>query len=205
MKLFYTPKLFRIFPKKLLWSFSSSKSGHVYLTFDDGPNPVITSYFLQRLKELNWTATFFCVGDNAKKHPEILQQIIEEGHAIGNHTFNHFNAIKVKRKKYLENVNKANSILDANLFRPPYGKITPSLIREISEKYQIVMWSFMAYDFDVQVPMNTLELEAKKHIGDGDIIILHDNEKFVHREKESFEIIVKVLKSKGLSSEKIVL
>lgn len=187
----------------MIWSFSVSDN-RVFLTFDDGPNPEITLYYLKRLKELNWKATFFCVGENAIRYPSIVQQILDEGHAIGNHTFNHMNGWKTKTDVYLNSIEKTSVIIPSNLFRPPYGKITASQLNIISGKYHIIMWSFMTYDFDGTI---SLEQQVKKMQGikAGDIIVQHDNEKFIENEKKVFEQLVQTLQSKKMYSDKIEL
>ncbi len=202
MPFFHTPNLFRKFYDKLVWSFVPVKN-EVYLTFDDGPNEEITTYILSRLQDLGWQATFFCVGENVKRNPLLFQQIQSEGHAVGNHTQTHLNAWKVPPSDYLHNVIEASKHIQSSLFRPPYGRISKKLIKALSKDYKIIMWSFMAYDFDETISHQKIEDKAKKYIQPGSIIVLHDNEKFVANEKAVFEIIVKVLQEKGLVSKAI--
>lgn len=200
MKFFYTPTLVRKLYDSLIWSVPVSDNT-VFLTFDDGPNEEITTYILDRLKALNWTATFFCVGENARKNPELFQRILTEGHTVGNHTDNHANGWKIKQKEYLKSISEANKVIPSPLFRPPYGKIPRKLIKAISKDYKIVMWSFMAYDFDKRISHDVILQKAQKYITSGSIIVLHDNEKFTQNEKAVFEIIVQVLQEKGLISK----
>lgn len=203
MKFYKTPNLFRWFSKKLIWSFSIQED-IVYLTFDDGPNVGITEYYLDRLKELNWKATFFCVGQNIDRNPELFKRIIAEGHAIGNHTSSHLNGFKMNKNKYVADVNELSARINTNLFRPPYGKITKSQITELSKNHHIIMWSFMTYDFDVKSSKEIL-CQRLNLIKKGDIIVSHDNEKFIDNEKEVFELLVVKLLEKGLKSDKIQL
>jgi peptidoglycan-N-acetylglucosamine deacetylase len=200
IKFFHTPNLVRKLYDSLIWSVPISDNT-VFLTFDDGPNEEITTYILDRLKALNWTATFFCVGENVRKNPKLFQRILDEGHTVGNHTDNHANGWKTKQKEYLNSISKANKVIPSSLFRPPYGKIPRKLIKEISKDYKIVMWSFMAYDFDKRISHDVILQKAQKHIIQGSIIVLHDNEKFIQNEKAVFEIIVSVLQEKGLKSK----
>lgn len=202
MKFFHTPNLIRRFSNDLIWSIDPV-GNEVYLTFDDGPNEEITTYILDRLSALGWQATFFCVGENAVKRPELMRRIKAEGHVVGNHTNNHVNAWRTSTENYLQNVAQADEILQTTLFRPPYGKISKRLTSILSEKYKIIMWSFMAYDFDDSVAHDKIKARAEKHIRPGSIIVLHDNEKFVSNEKAVFEIIVEVLQKKGLVSRRI--
>lgn len=197
MKFFYTPKIIRTLSDKLIWNIVP-QDNEVYLTFDDGPNEEITTYILDRLKALNWKATFFCVGENIKNKPHLIQRITAEGHTLGNHTMHHENAWKTPFKDYLKSVQEVDTLIKTNLFRPPYGKLSRKLIREISKTHRIIMWSFMAYDFDEHLSHDLIRSKAKKHIQAGSIIVLHDNEKFTVNEKLVFELIVSVLQEKGL-------
>jgi peptidoglycan-N-acetylglucosamine deacetylase len=130
-----TPKLVKwIFPKRI-WAFPKDNTS-IYLTFDDGPIPEVTPWVLQKLKKYNAKATFFCIGDNIKKHPEIFKAVLSEGHAIGNHTFNHLNGWKTETSTYVENVLKASKTIQESknikrqlLFRPPFGRISQKHFR----------------------------------------------------------------------------
>lgn len=202
MKFFYTPKIVRKLTDKLVWELPALKN-EVYLTFDDGPNEEITTYILDRLQALNWKATFFCVGENAQKRPHLVQRMLAEGHAIGNHTFRHKNAWKTPFKDYLNSIHQSDKIIQSNLFRPPYGRISRKLIKEIHPTHRIIMWSFMAYDFDLTIPHEKITEKAQKYIHAGSIVVLHDNEKFIENEKAVFELIVAVLHEKGFYSRAI--
>lgn len=199
MNYFHTPNLVKKLYPNLIWSIPTTEN-KVYLTFDDGPNEVITDYILNRLLHLNWKATFFCVGENVSKNPTLYQRIIDEGHTVGNHTYQHLNAWKNTKENYLQDIQKAQELIHSPFFRPPYGKLTKPITKEIQKDFKIIMWDFMAYDFDQKIKLETIREKAKKHIQPGSIIVLHDNEKFIQREKEVFEIIVEVLTEKGLES-----
>lgn len=199
MNYFHTPNLVKKLYPNLIWSIPTTEN-KVYLTFDDGPNEVVTDYILNRLLHLNWKATFFCVGENVSKNPTLYQRIIDEGHTVGNHTYQHLNAWKNTKENYLQDIQKAQELIHSPFFRPPYGKLTKSITKEIQKDFKIIMWDFMAYDFDQKISLKTIREKAKKHIQPGSIIVLHDNEKFIQREKEVFEIIVEVLTEKGLES-----
>jgi len=147
----------------------------VYLTFDDGPIPEITEWVLSILASFNVPATFFCVGENVEKYPEIYSKIIEAGHSVGNHTFNHLNSWKTDNTKYLENIAKASEIIDSKLFRPPYGKIRPSVTNKVLPLYKIVMWDVLSRDYDKDIsPEKCLETVTKK-VAKGSIIVFHDS------------------------------
>lgn len=156
-----TPKIISSVLRGYIWHFSRQKK-ELYLTFDDGPIPKITPWVLDRLKEVNAKATFFCVGENVKAHPEIFNRILKEGHSIGNHTFDHLNGLKTSTKHYIENIEKTkNCFLKNNttfflnknlLFRPPYGKISPRQTKIIKTKdYKIVLWDVLSRDYDTNL------------------------------------------------------
>lgn len=195
-RLFKTPRFFRwIFPSKT-WGFSLKKNT-IYLTFDDGPNPNLTPWILDLLKEKNIKATFFCVGTNVLKYPEIFNRIKQEGHEVGNHTMRHENGIKTDFKSYLNSVEECKIITGSNLFRPPYGRMTHAQTREIRKSNKIIMWSWLSYDFDEELSISKIISRGKKQIKSGDIIVIHDNDKFEKRVKELLTEIIKDIKGKG--------
>ena len=156
----------------------------VYLTFDDGPTPKITAWVLNQLKAFDAKATFFCIGDNIQKYPEIFNSILLNGHNIGNHTFNHYNGWKTKTPKYIENVLLCKEAIqqqttdNRQLFRPPYGKIKKSQAKAILELgYKIIMWDILSADFDTTItPEKCLE-NVLKNVAPGSIIVFHDSAK----------------------------
>ncbi|MCC8411118.1 polysaccharide deacetylase family protein [Mucilaginibacter sp. UR6-1] len=125
MYLFKTPRLLKLLYPKLTWDIKTSGRS-IFLTFDDGPIPIVTPHVLKILKEYQARATFFCIGDNVRKHPDIFEQVKRDGHAIGNHTFNHLKGWKTDDDTYIQNFSKADELLHTNLFRPPYGRIKRS-------------------------------------------------------------------------------
>lgn len=197
MKLFKTPRFFRwIFPNKT-WGFSRLENA-VYLTFDDGPDPEITPWILDFLKEHQIHATFFCVGSNAVKHPSLMERIVQEGHAIGNHSMRHENGILTANESFFESVEEAKQSISSNLFRPPYGRLKLSQTWKLKEDYQIIMWSWLSYDFDLSVPISTILSKAKSQIHAGDILVLHDNPKCADRVKIILPELVKIIQEKEL-------
>ena len=145
----------RIF-KNYVWDIPN-KENKVYLTFDDGPTPDVTEWTLSQLKKYNAKATFFCIGNNIEKHPDIYNSIIQEGHSVGNHTYNHLNGWKTKTEDYIYNVNlcanqiqkSTNNPIQSVIFRPPYGKIKSSQTKKIKELgYKIILWDVLSADFD---------------------------------------------------------
>jgi len=166
------------YKKSLLWRMPNAKK-EIYLTFDDGPTPELTPRILEILKAHNAKATFFCVGENVKRYPELFQQIQDDGHGIGNHSYNHLNAWETDREIYLDNVEKAAELIPSKLFRPPYGKITPKLIERLKKKYQLVMWTVVSGDFDEDTNPNQCFENATLKTEPGDILVFHDNIKAI--------------------------
>lgn len=168
----------------------------IYLTFDDGPNPEITPFVLDELHKRNLKATFFCVGENVLKYPEIFARIKSEGHQVGNHTYQHENANKVTAENYLNSIEKAETLIQTRIFRPPYGRLSPRLARKISEKYKIIMWTWLSYDFDNEVSVQEILSKAEKQIKEGDILVLHDNAKIAEKQMELLPSLLDLLISK---------
>ncbi|HOY12083.1 MAG TPA: polysaccharide deacetylase family protein [Saprospiraceae bacterium] len=169
-----TPALFKWFYKQIVWDIPSDEKV-IYLTFDDGPIPDITQWVLEILKEYNAEATFFCVGENVKKYPEIFSEIKQNGHAVGNHTFHHISGWKTAKNAYIENVDRAAELIESNLFRPPYGKMTPAQMRELGKKYRLIYWDVLSGDFDKSVDYKTCLKKLKKHTKSGSIVVFHDS------------------------------
>lgn len=163
-------------PRGLIWEIPE-KEKVLYLTFDDGPVAGVTDKTLALLERFNAKATFFCVGDNVRKHPETYQAIIASGHAVGNHTFHHLNGWKTTDDAYFSDVKKCAELVDSKLFRPPYGRITRRQAKIISKDYKIIMWSVLSGDFDPLVTSVTCFENVKKFTRSGSIIVMHDQEK----------------------------
>ncbi|MCX6252058.1 MAG: polysaccharide deacetylase family protein [Bacteroidetes bacterium] len=147
----------------------------IYLTFDDGPIPEVTPDILRILKERNCKATFFCIGDNARKYPEILEKILLEGHGVGNHSFHHLNGWKTPTKDYIEDVHRCNSCFSTLLFRPPYGRFTLKQYYILRKKYRFILWSALTGDYSSRVSPQQCLKNATDHTRPGSIIVFHDN------------------------------
>ena len=169
---------------KYVWDIPTSDK-KIYITFDDGPTPEITQWTLNLLKQYNAKATFFCIGDNIQKYPEIFKEILANKHSIGNHTFNHLNGWKTDNKKYLDNFLQCeleirNQFLEnsSKLFRPPYGKIKSSQATAIRRLgYKIIMWTLVSYDFDSTLSKEECLDIVIKNCQPGAIIVFHDSKK----------------------------
>jgi len=172
---FIQPFFFRFFNKEHFLYKLETKEKVVYLTFDDGPIPEITPDILKILRERDCKATFFCVGDNIRKHPAILEKILHEGHSVGNHTFHHLNGWKTNTRNYVEEVHQCRDYFSTTLFRPPYGKFKLSQYYALRKEYRFILWSLLTRDYSSRVsPKKCLEI-AIKHTQPGSIVVFHDN------------------------------
>ena len=160
--------------KNLIWKIPG-EPGKIFLTFDDGPIPEITPKVLDILARYNAKATFFCVGDNVAKHPEVFQQIVDAEHATGNHTFHHLNGWKTSVEEYIKDVNKCKILVESHLFRPPYGRIRLSALKRLSKEYDIIMWSVLTGDYDKALTPEKVLKSALDHTVDGSIVVFHDS------------------------------
>ncbi len=187
-----------LFPPSVTWKIKTAHK-EVYLTFDDGPHPVITPFVLDLLRKYNAKGTFFCIGNNVKEYPNIFNQIKEEGHRVGNHTFDHLNGWKTPDKLYLQNIAIANKLIDSNLFRPPYGKISRLQANALKATYRIIMWDVLSADFDEKISPEKCLKNVVKHIEPGSIIVFHDSEKAYPRMKEALPKVLQYLTDNGYS------
>ena len=186
-----------LFPT-LIWKVKTREK-ILYLTFDDGPIPEVTPWVLEQLNIYNATATFFCIGDNVKKYPDIYSSIISQGHKTGNHTFSHLNGWTIPEKSFLENVKLAKEYIDSDLFRPPYGKITRSLIRSLKKEFRIVMWDVLSYDFDSCYNGDQCYKNVLRHSKQGSIIVFHDSLKAKDRLEFALPQVLDHFSKKGYS------
>ncbi|REE16831.1 polysaccharide deacetylase family protein [Winogradskyella pacifica] len=187
-----TPDFVKVVFPNFIWNINT-KNKELYLTFDDGPTPEITDWVLSTLKVYNAKATFFCIGNNIEKHPEMFQTIINEGHTIGNHTYNHLKGWKHKAKDYINDVALTQSLIDSTivnlevanqkssispLFRPPYGKFKSKQSKQLQELgYKIVLWDVLSYDWDSSVTEETCLKNVTSAAEEGSIIVFHDSVK----------------------------
>jgi peptidoglycan/xylan/chitin deacetylase (PgdA/CDA1 family) len=182
----------------------------VYLTFDDGPTPEITEWVLEQLKTYNAKATFFCIGNNIVKHPEIFKRLLREDHAIGNHTQNHVKGWKTENNTYFEEVEKCDEVIskqtniDSKLFRPPYGKIKPSqsnYLRKLG--YKIIMWDVLSADFDTTISKEKCLENVLKNVESGSIIVFHDSIKAFQNLEYTFPKTLEFLSKNGYVCDRI--
>jgi peptidoglycan/xylan/chitin deacetylase (PgdA/CDA1 family) len=178
-----TPWFVKLLYSSLLWN-KARDGNRIFVTFDDGPIPIVTPFVLNILQKHNAKATFFCIGDNVRKHPDIFEQIKNEGHSIGNHTFNHLRGWVTADDIYIDNFRKADELIHSDLFRPPYGRLKRSqikLLRQERPGLQIVMWDILSKDYDKSVrPEKCLE-NVLKYTRPGSIVLFHDSLKAFDR------------------------
>lgn len=196
----------KLFPD-YIWEISTNKK-ELFLTFDDGPTPDVTDWVLDELKLFNAKATFFCIGNNVRQHPQLFNRILKEGHSIGNHTFNHIKGWKTKTNEYLENVFEAEKTITENfngfpkskLFRPPYGQIKPNQGKKLMELgYKIVMWDVLPFDWDKTVSnQECLDIVVSKS-KNGSIIVFHDSVKASNNMKFTLPKVLEHFTEKGYS------
>ena len=165
-----------LYPRRT-WSYKEIEKT-LYLSFDDGPHPVITPKVLELLRHFNAKATFFCLGKNVSSHPDIFERIKADGHSIGNHSYHHVNGWKASNASYLEDVMHANELIKSPLYRPPYGRLKfsqASLLREMG--YQLIMWTLLSADYDQRLSKEDCYQRIWKHLHPGAIVLFHDSEK----------------------------
>ncbi len=202
MYLVKTPALIKNLFSDYVWEITTD-TDEVFITFDDGPIPHLTPWVLDLLNDYGFKATFFCVGDNVIKYPEIYRRIIQEGHSIGNHTFNHLNGWFTDKDTYLENIEKCDSVLSTELFRPPYGKLKRAQSSSIKNHKKIVMWDVLSGDFDANISNEKCLSNVMDNYEKGSIIVFHDNLKAEEKLKYVLPLFLQHLKEKNFVSSAI--
>lgn len=204
------PKIIKLLFFNQVWDIPNSVNT-IYLTFDDGPTPEITERVLEILDKYHIKATFFCIGDNVRKHPEIVQKILSKQHSVGNHTYSHLKGWKTPTKTYISNseaceikLNSLFKIRNSKLFRPPYGKITPWQSYKLRKLgYKIIMWDVLSKDYDASISAEKCYENVIQNVFSGSIIVFHDSNKAKENVLNSLEKTIETLKSKGFKFEKI--
>jgi peptidoglycan/xylan/chitin deacetylase (PgdA/CDA1 family) len=171
----------------------------VYLTFDDGPIPEITPWVLDLLDRYNIKATFFCVGDNVRKYPDIYQMVRDRGHVVGNHTFHHIQGWKVDKATYLKDIEDSAKLIDSKLFRPPHGHMRLPQFYALKKKYKVIMWDVVTRDYSRLMTADKVFETVKKYTRNGSIIVFHDSLKSGDRMKESLPRTLDWLIEQGYS------
>lgn len=203
----YPSLLKKLYPKRIT-KIASEKA--IYLTFDDGPIPEVTPWVLAELKKFNAKATFFCIGENISNHPEVFRQVLDEGHEIGNHTYNHLNGWKTNLSEYLRNTEMADHTISSNLsqtvlskpskklFRPPYGRIKNKQAEKLTKHgYKIVMWDVISGDYDAEFSEERCYQNVIRNATEGSTIVFHDSKKAFKNLREILPWILKHYSEKG--------
>jgi peptidoglycan/xylan/chitin deacetylase (PgdA/CDA1 family) len=191
-----SPAIVKKYYSQLTWDIPNNEN-KIYLTFDDGPIPEVTEWVLDILKQYQIKATFFCIGDNIKKNPEIFQRILEEGHFVGNHTQNHLNGWKTEDEVYFKNIEECSELVNSKLFRPPYGRIKKSQHSILNTQYSIIMWDVLSGDFDAKTTPEQCYNNVIKNTKSGSIIVFHDSVKASENLKKTFPKAIDFLLKKG--------
>jgi peptidoglycan/xylan/chitin deacetylase (PgdA/CDA1 family) len=188
-----------LFPN-YIWSIPTSEK-EVFLTFDDGPHPIITPWVLDQLKKYEAGATFFCIGKNVQQYPKVYQQILDEGHRVGNHTHNHMNGWKFSDQEYVNDIMIAKKFIQSDLFRPPYGRIKKSQVNLLRKRggadFKIVMWDVLSADFDRGYSEEQCVKNVIKNVSKGSVIVFHDSEKAYDNLAYALPIVLEHLKKEG--------
>jgi peptidoglycan/xylan/chitin deacetylase (PgdA/CDA1 family) len=205
--MFYTlriPSIFKLLYRNCIWGMPDSRN-KVYLSFDDGPHPEITAFVLDLLKAHGSKASFFCIGENVSRYPDMYRRIISEGHTVGNHTQHHKNGWETPDKEYLDDIREASQFIDSDLFRPPYGRVRFSQLRVIRKVMQMkpVMWSLVSGDFDTGISPQKCAKNVLENLRQGDIIVFHDSEKAFERLKYALPLVLEKIRARGWVAEKL--
>lgn len=178
----------------------------IYLTFDDGPHPQITPFVLEELRKYNAKATFFCIGNNVEKYKDTYEAILQQDHAVGNHTQDHLNGWNTSDDVYIKNIRQAQQHIQSNLFRPPYGRIKrrqAALLRKLFPEMKIIMWNVVSADFDTNINSEKCTRNVLKHTKAGSMLVFHDSEKAFPRLLKTLPVVIKELSERGFVFEKI--
>ncbi len=202
MYLVKTPKLMTSLFPNFSWNFNRDDKV-LYLTFDDGPIPNVTPWVLEQLKKYDAKATFFCVGENVYKHPDIYDMILEGEHTVGSHTYNHLNGWQSDNITYFHNVRKAAKIVGTNIFRPPYGRLSPQQASFLQRHYEIIMWDVLSGDFDPYIAPSKCVQNVLQNVQNGSIVVFHDSLKAEKNLKYALPIVLETLTDKGFRFEPI--
>ncbi|NBC83053.1 MAG: polysaccharide deacetylase family protein [Bacteroidetes bacterium] len=197
-----TPGIVKKLYYSLYWNLSRQNQG-IYLTFDDGPTPEITEKTLDLLEKYGAKATFFCIGRNVERYPDIYQQILNYGHVTGNHTYSHLKGWQTSNDEYFKDIELAKMFIPSNLFRPPYGKIRRSQLKYLRNEYKIIMWDVMSYDFSQKVTNDQCRNFVIKHTKPGSIVVFHDSVKAADNMLFALEHLLEYFTDKGFAFKAI--
>lgn len=198
---FKPPKILRLAMPDLVWDIPEQRD--VFLTFDDGPTPGVTEWILDELRRWDAKATFFCLGSNVEKHPELYARILAEGHRVGNHTYGHRKGWGTGTMSYAADALRASESIDSPLFRPPYGTILPRQARLLGRRYRIVMWNVISRDYNPRLTPRKCLDNVVRHVRRGDIVVFHDSHKAFRNMSFALPRTLEYLRSRGMGSKAI--
>ncbi|MFT7002018.1 MAG: peptidoglycan/xylan/chitin deacetylase (PgdA/CDA1 family), partial [Spirosomataceae bacterium] len=204
--MFKTPFILPLIYPSLTWKVNTNEKV-IYLTFDDGPIPEVTEFVLKQLAVYNAKATFFCIGENVRRYPNIFEKVMNSEHSIGNHTFNHLNGWKTDNEVYLQNAALCQSELEkhgvsTNLFRPPYGRIKFSQISEMTD-HKLIMWDVLTKDYNQTVAKEKVLNKTLKYTEAGSIIVMHDSLKAFSSMRYALPIVLEEFSNRGYRFDKL--
>jgi peptidoglycan-N-acetylglucosamine deacetylase len=186
----------------VLWNIPG-KDKKIYLTFDDGPTPGITEGVLKILDEYNAKATFFCLGRNVERHPEVFEKIVRAGHSVGNHTYSHLRGWKTGNEHYLKDIELADQFIGSKLFRPPYGQIKPTQVKILAEKYRIILWEVMSHDYESRISKECSLKAVLRYTKESSIVVFHDSVKAWPKLEYILPKVLEEFKGRGYGFERL--
>ncbi|MCH7534897.1 MAG: polysaccharide deacetylase family protein [Bacteroidetes bacterium] len=196
------PYLIKKYYHECIWRMP--EGNRMYLTFDDGPTPIVTEWVLELLASRNIKGTFFCLGKSVVGNTSLFNRISEEGYAIGNHTYDHLAGWNTKNDEYFSDIEKARKLIPSKLFRPPYGKITKRQLNTLRKEYKIVLWDVLSGDFDVNISEEKCVNNVIKNARDGSIIVFHDTQKAFKNLKYCLPRVIDHFMNQGIIFEKLL-
>lgn len=191
------PLLYRLLFPEAIWRIKKNRRKVVFLTFDDGPIPEVTPWVLDKLDEYGIKATFFMVGDNVARNPELYQEVKRRGHSVGNHTMHHLQGMKVSSYRYMHDITEANDLIDSPLFRPPHGLLRWKQARAIKDRYNIVMYDLVTRDYSKKLTPEKVFGNVRRYARNGSIIVFHDSLKAEKNMKVVLPRAIEFLRSRG--------
>lgn len=197
------PLLYRLLFPEAIWRIKKNREKVVFLTFDDGPIPEVTPWVLDTLDKYDVKATFFMVGDNVARNPELYQEVKRRGHSVGNHTMHHLQGMKVSSYRYMHDITEANDFIDSPLFRPPHGLLRWKQARAIKDRYNIIMYDLVTRDYSRKLTPEKVFRNVRRYARNGSIIVFHDSLKAEKNMKAVLPQAIEWLKSRGYKFAKL--
>ncbi|MCB8964967.1 MAG: polysaccharide deacetylase family protein [Bacteroidales bacterium] len=198
------PRFLQRFVKNVIWNFPDEENG-VFLTFDDGPTRDVTPWVLEQLRKYNAKATFFCLAKNVEMNPDIYSQILADGHSVGNHSYSHIKGWRTDTSQYMQDIIYANSFIKSNLFRPPYGRITPRQLLLLRHRYRIILWDVLSMDYSKRVSPRSVASYVINNVHPGAIVVFHDSLKAQRNLRYALPRVLEEVSAKGFVFKPIVL